>query len=81
MGRNSLVSPVTAHIAGELRAQKARHNWTFDDLTERTGLSRSTIDRTLKGNTAISIEVLIPLAQGMEIDLAKLLDQITTSSE
>ena len=75
MGRQKLVGPATAHIAGELRAQKARRGWTYDDLEERTGLSRSTIDRALKGNTAISIEVLIPLAAGMELDLSILIDQ------
>lgn len=75
MGRKQLVGPATAHIAGELRAQKARRSWTYDDLEERTGLSRSTIDRALKGETAISIEVLIPLAAGMEMDLSALIDQ------
>ena len=75
MGRQKSVGPATAHIAGELRAQKARRGWTYDDLEERTGLSRSTIDRALKGDTAISIEVLIPLAAGMELDLSILIDQ------
>ena len=75
MGRKKLVGPATTHIASQLHAQKERQGWTYDDLEERTGLPRSTIERTLKGDTAISVEVLIPLAAGMDLSAATLLDE------
>lgn len=81
MGRKQLVGPATTHIARELQAQKERQGWTYDDLEERTRLSRSTIERALKGETAISIEVLIPLAAGMELDLSALIDQASKMVE
>ena len=61
------MGPATAYIAGELRAQKARHNWTFDDVAERSGVARSTVERTLKGEHAIAVEVLIPDGDGLPI--------------
>lgn len=73
MGRVKLVGPTTEYIAGELRAQQARRSWTLDDIVERTGVARSSVDRALKGKSALSVEVLIPLAAGMEVDLGALL--------
>lgn len=80
MGRKKLVGPATAHIARRLHAQKELRGWTYDDLVERTGLPRTTIERTLKGDTAISVEVLIPLAGGMGLDPATLLNEARESS-
>lgn len=79
MGRQSLVGPATRFIAGELRAQQARHNWTLDNIAERTGIARSTIDRALKGKSALAVEILIPLAAGMGLDPAKLLSEAARS--
>lgn len=73
MGRNALVGPVTDYIAGELRAQKSRRRWTLDEIAERSGLPRSTVDRALHGQVVISVEVLVPLCQGMQVDAAALL--------
>lgn len=73
MGRQSLIGPATEYIAGELRAQQARHSWSLDTIAERTGIARSTVDRALKGKSALAVEILIPLAAGMGLDPAKLL--------
>lgn len=73
VGRNTLAGPVTAYIAGELRAQKSRHQWSIDQIANRSGLARSTVDRALKGTTALSIEVLLPLCDAMELDALQLL--------
>ena len=69
------MGPATAYIAGELRAQKARHNWTFDDVAERSGVARSTVERTLKGEHAIAVEVLIQLCAGMGLDVVSLVNE------
>lgn len=68
MGRHALVGPATEYIAGELRAQRSRRKWTLDEIAARTGLARSTVDRSLSGSSAIAVEVLIPLCQGMDLD-------------
>lgn len=75
MGRESLIGPATAYIAAELRAQQARHRWSLDVIAERTGVSRSTVDRALKGKSALAVEVLIPLCIGMGLDPAKILTE------
>lgn len=59
-------------IAGELRAQKSRHRWSLDWIADRSGLPR-TVDRALKGEAAISVEVLIPLCAAMQMDAAALM--------
>lgn len=73
MGTKALVGPVTGYIAGELRAQMARKGWTLDGIAEKTGLPRSTVYRALRGETAIAVEVLLPLCEGMRLDVAVLL--------
>lgn len=75
MGQNKLVGPATTYIAGELRAQAARRDWTLDDIARETGVARSTASRYLKGASAISVEALIPLALGMGLNPVELLTE------
>lgn len=75
MGLVKKVGPVTAYIAGELRAQQARQSWTLDRIEELTGVDRSTAARAMKGQSAIAVEVLIPLCVGMGLDPVRLLDE------
>lgn len=46
--------------------------WTLDQIAERSGVARPTVNRALKGESAIAIEVLIPLCAGMGLDVVKL---------
>lgn len=69
------MGPATEYIAGELRAQRSRQQWTLDDIVKRSGLARSTVDRALSGKSAIAVEVLIPLCRGMDLDPVKLLTE------
>lgn len=75
MGRNALVGPATEFIAGELRAQRSRMQWTLDDIAERSGVPRSTVDRAMRGNSAIAVEVLIPLCAAMGLDALDLVSR------
>lgn len=75
MTRQPLVGPATAYIAGELRAQQARKGWTLDEIADLTGVGRSTVNRALKGQSALAIEALIPLCLGMGLDAGRLLDE------
>lgn len=73
MGLVKKVGPATEYIAGELRAQQARNGWTLDDIAARTGVDRSTVQRALKGASAIAAEVLVALCVGMGVDLSSLM--------
>ena len=75
MGREQLIGPATAYIAGELRAERARQGLTFDELAERSGVAKTTVNRALKGDTALAVEVLIPLCAALRIDLGQLLNE------
>lgn len=72
MGQRGLTGEGTRYIAGELRAQKSRKEWSLDEIEARTGVPRSTIDRALKGDGTLAVETLISLAAGMDLDLAAL---------
>lgn len=65
----------TSYIAGELRAQRARLAWTVEALAERSGVPKSTVDRAMRGESALSVEVLIPLCAALGLDVGELIDQ------
>ena len=75
MGRGQLTGPATAYVAGELRAERARQGLTIDELAERSGVAKTTVNRALKGDTALAVEVLIPLCAALRIDLGQLLNE------
>ena len=74
MGRESLHSEYSERIAAERRAQKARLNLTFLELSERSGQTQGTVKRALSGKAAIAIDTLIPLAAALQLDVRALLD-------
>ena len=74
-GRGQLTGPATAYVAGELRAERARQGLTIDELAERSGVAKTTVNRALKGDTALAVEVLIPLCAALRIDLGQLLNE------
>ena len=75
MGRGQLTGPATAYVAGELRAERARQGLTIDELAERSGVAKTTVNLALKGDTALAVEVLIPLCAALRIDLGQLLNE------
>ena len=69
----------TSHDVEELarvriRALRQSLGWSLDDLAERSHLSPSTISRIETGKRSISIDVLLPLARALRIDVASLLE-------
>jgi len=60
----------------ELRALREQRGLTKGVITERTGLSRSTLVRLEKGLSVPSIETLLKLANSMELPLSKLLFRV-----
>ncbi|MEZ5244126.1 MAG: XRE family transcriptional regulator [Acidimicrobiales bacterium] len=61
-------------VRSRLRSLRTSMGLSLDILAERTNLSASTISRIETGKRTISLDVLIPLAAALQIDLDSLLD-------
>ena len=57
-----------------LRALRRSNGWSLDELGERSRLSASTISRIETGRRTISLDVLLALARGLQVDVSSLLD-------
>jgi len=65
---------VEAVVRGRLRALRSTLGLSLDELAARTNLSASTISRVETGKRTISLDVLLPLADALHVDLDQLLD-------
>jgi transcriptional regulator with XRE-family HTH domain len=65
---------IEAVVRTRLRSLRHTLGLSLDDLAARTNLSPSTISRVETGKRAISLDVLLPLASALQIDLDALLD-------
>ena len=63
-----------AVVRSRLRTLRRSHGWSLDTVAERSHLSASTISRIETGKRSISLDVLMPLARALQIDLESLLD-------
>ena len=61
-------------VRTRLRSLRTTLGMTLDELAERTNLSPSTISRIETGKRTISLDVLVPLASALQVDLDTLLD-------
>ncbi|MDW3221176.1 MAG: XRE family transcriptional regulator [Acidimicrobiales bacterium] len=61
-------------VRSRLRSLRTSMGLSLDALAERTNLSASTISRVETGNRTISLDILLPLATALQIDLDSLLD-------
>jgi transcriptional regulator with XRE-family HTH domain len=60
----------------ELRKLRQQQRLTKRDVSDRTGLSRSTLSRLEAGLSVPSIETLLRLANSMKIPLQELLSRV-----
>lgn len=65
---------VEATVRTRLRALRTTLGLSLDDLAARTALSPSTISRIETGKRTISLDVLLPLATALQVDLDALLE-------
>jgi transcriptional regulator with XRE-family HTH domain len=65
---------IEAIVRTRLRSLRHTLGWSLDDLADRTNLSASTISRVETGRRTISLDVLVPLARALQVDLDALLD-------
>ena len=61
-------------VRSRLRSLRTTLGLSLDELAARTNLSASTISRIETGNRTISLDVLVPLARALQVDLDALLD-------
>ena len=61
-------------VRTRLRSLRQTLGLSLDEVAARTNLSPSTISRVETGNRTISLDVLIPLARALHVDLDALLD-------
>lgn len=64
-------------VRSRLRSLRRSRGWSLDTVAERSHLSASTISRIETGKRTISLDVLVPLARALQIDLESLLDDTT----
>lgn len=69
-------------VRTRLRSIRTTLGLSLDELAERANLSASTISRVETGKRTISLDILLPLAAALQVDLDALLDipSETTSS-
>jgi transcriptional regulator with XRE-family HTH domain len=61
-------------VRTRLRSLRQAAGWSLDELAERTHLSASTISRIETGKRTISLDVLLPIAAALQVDLDSLVD-------
>ncbi len=71
-----MAQPGQIEQAVRTRLRSLRHTLglSLDELAVRTSLSPSTISRIETGKRTISLDVLLPLASALQVDLDALLD-------
>jgi transcriptional regulator with XRE-family HTH domain len=68
------IDDVERLVRTRLRSLRRSLGLSLDDMAERTHLSASTISRVETGKRTISLDVLLPMATALQIDLDALLD-------
>lgn len=60
------------HVAAAVRAERARRKWTQAELSERAGLSATTIGDLEQGKRAVRVDDLPKLCRAFGLSLATL---------
>jgi transcriptional regulator with XRE-family HTH domain len=70
----SQLDEIESVVRNRLRSLRTTLGLSLDELAGRTNLSASTISRIETGKRTISLDVLLPLAAALQVDLDSLLD-------
>jgi transcriptional regulator with XRE-family HTH domain len=70
----SEMTEIESVVRTRLRSLRNTLGLSLDEVAERTHLSASTISRVETGHRTISLDVLVPLARALQVDLDSLLD-------
>ncbi|AYG05046.1 helix-turn-helix transcriptional regulator [Gryllotalpicola protaetiae] len=71
------VADVEALARSRLRSMRATLGYSLEELAERTNLSPSTISRIETGKRTLSLDVLVPLANALQLSLDVLFEAPT----
>jgi transcriptional regulator with XRE-family HTH domain len=74
MTSKSATDGVEQVVRTRLRSLRTTLGLSLDELSKRTNVSASTISRIETGHRTISLDVLVPLARALQVDLDALLD-------
>lgn len=66
---------LNAAVAAELRAERVAQEVTFDDLTERVSLSKSTLLLLFNARRLISIEALVEIADALGVSVLEIVER------
>ncbi|CAN5625263.1 XRE family transcriptional regulator [soil metagenome] len=64
-----MADPALHQIGERLKSWRLKRNLTLDDLSEATGISSSTISRLEGGKRAPNLELVIPIARALRLEL------------
>jgi transcriptional regulator with XRE-family HTH domain len=67
-------SEIERTVRTRLRSLRTTLGLSLDDVAERASLSPSTVSRVETGKRTISLDILLPLAAALQVDLDALLD-------
>lgn len=68
------LNDIETAVRNRLRSLRHTMGLSLDDLSERTNISPSTISRVENGKRTLSLDILIPMAAALHVDLDTLLD-------
>ncbi|OCC14029.1 helix-turn-helix domain-containing protein [Streptomyces sp. PTY087I2] len=68
------VADIEALARSRLRSMRITLGYSLDELAERTNLSPSTISRVETGKRTLSLDVLVPLANALQLSLGALFE-------
>jgi len=60
-------------VANELRAELARRRWSGRRLAAESGLALRSVSRRLAGDSSLTVDELVHLAQTLQVDAVDLL--------
>jgi DNA-binding XRE family transcriptional regulator len=75
--RRADVAALAATIGARVRSQRQLHDWTLDELAQRSGVSRRMLVNVEQGTTNPSIATLLRLSDSLRIGLPALVDADT----
>lgn len=66
------IAATLADIGPRLKAARTQRNVTLTALAETTGISKSTLSRLESGRRRVGLELLLPIAQALQVPLDEL---------
>lgn len=64
--------PLWTHVGERLRSLRKAHGWTLQEVAARTGIAVSTLSKAERGQTTLTYDRMVQLAQGMGLDVVEL---------